>query len=164
MKDFYKALQELGFKRTHRGRGEHDCHIYEKQHNEEIKLELQLWPSGHHRVAHWQPYTYKDIEGNVHVGSHMITTPTSFKTVEEMRKAIDHESTRYYKEPKWKWPFDGLDDEFIREYNRNKGENWTDEELEERILAFLNYHLSDQNHESALIFIKARVKKECSRK
>lgn len=162
MNEFYKALKALGFKRTHRGRSEHDCHVYEKQHNEEIKLELQLWPNGHHRVTHWQPYTYKDMDGNVHIGSHMRTTPTDFQTVEEMKAAIEHESTRYYKEPKWKWPFWGLDDEFIQVYDQNNGLDWTGEELEERIRAFLTYHLPDREQSAASTFIKCALIRKLS--
>lgn len=72
-------LRWLGFKRAS-GRAS-DCRIYEKQVDKHRKLDLQIWSDGNHRVSHW-------IDGC------MSTTPTGFKSLEDMIPAIEVETRR----------------------------------------------------------------------
>lgn len=88
---FQQQLQKLGFKRTYNYRardpGER-VQSYEMVDEEnKVKLEVQLWGSGCHRVSHWK-HTGKTGYGL------MDTVPSEFTTVERMLKAIEFEKTR----------------------------------------------------------------------
>lgn len=73
-KEIYKELKKLGFKRTHRGRSENDCHQYELSEGK-LTLDVQLWADGMYRVSNsWMGCT------RVH--------PTGFQTVEQLRQAV----------------------------------------------------------------------------
>lgn len=92
MTPFYSELRRQGFKFTgiqYEDHRKHWTRMYEKIINTpaRVKLDLQLWSDGGHRVSHW----HSDI---VEFGV-MNTMPSEFKTVEEMKKAIAFESTRH---------------------------------------------------------------------
>ena len=83
-KEIMKELRAQGFKRTDLISG---TAVYEKVYSDR-KLDVQLWADGGHRVSHWHAGSCKD-----HFGV-MDTTPTDFRTLEEMKAAIKREETR----------------------------------------------------------------------
>ena len=76
----------LGFKRAYQYRATRSAEkIVEYEMVEgDRSLSVQLWGDGGHRVSH----TFK---------GRGITTPTNFRTVSEMRTAINHERTREHR-------------------------------------------------------------------
>ena len=87
LKTFYPALKKFGFKRVHRGRSDQDCHIYERECDDRI-LDLQLWPSGKHRVSHWHQHVTGSKRGA------MNTSPTYFTDKPSLYDALIHECSR----------------------------------------------------------------------
>ena len=83
--DHCRALRRLGFKRTDLCRSKVNGRLatYEMTHADR-KLKVQLWEDGGHRVSH-------ALKGRE------VTTPTNFRTVEEMGTAINREWTREHR-------------------------------------------------------------------
>lgn len=80
LQPFFTELRRMGFKRSYPN--DRDCLIYTRMEPDGIrKLDLQLWRDGAHRVTHW-------------IGGRETTVPTDFKTLGEMRAAIEDERRR----------------------------------------------------------------------
>jgi hypothetical protein len=85
---FAPELRKLGFRKewSHRIGGVR-VDGWEKPNIQEPELEtwrtlkLQIWADGAHRVSHA-------------IGSHETTRPTDFRTIEEMRGAVEWETAR----------------------------------------------------------------------
>lgn len=86
MKEFYKVLRQMGFKRKYRGYGLSSPHVYEKEFSDRT-VDVQLWVDGKHRASnmHDTPYGKR---------GQMDTYPTDFKTVDGMIRAIEFEASR----------------------------------------------------------------------
>lgn len=79
---FTRELIRIGFTRKYE---DPDPIVYEKIVRDR-RLEIQLWRDGEHRISHWI-HSYTEF-------GRMCTTPTYFKTIPEMYKAIFHELER----------------------------------------------------------------------
>lgn len=98
VKDIQKALRNMGFKLTDRGRSKvnYDCQIYERTYTEqECRVIVQLWGDGKHRasMAHvnlaleMTDPTWKRNNDNPY--THETTLPIDFATVDEVEEVVN---------------------------------------------------------------------------
>jgi hypothetical protein len=80
-RELLDELHRQGFKRDYRDRSGGLETIQYVKHVGDRSLELQFWEDGHHRVSHF-------------LGGRMSTLPSQFRSLAEMKLAIQHELTR----------------------------------------------------------------------
>lgn len=85
MKDFYKVLRELGFKRMHRDK---DTVTYERRFDNGVQVDVQIWADGKHRASNMHP----SLSGPY---AKMDSHPSGFQSIEGMRRAITFERSRW---------------------------------------------------------------------